>query len=281
MAEDARAADADAAGPSVDRETAKGTAVVTGATRGIGYELARLFAGTGHDVVLVARTESDLTDTADHLEGRFGVESETVATDLTAPDAVETVHDAVTDDHDVTAIVNNAGVGTAGRFDESDPDEERTVLDLKVRAVTDLTKRFLPDLRDGVRAGRVLTVASASAFVPGPRMAVYYAANAYALSFSESLAAEFADGDLTVTCLCPGPVDTDFHETAGTDERSSSIVPTPRLDPRSVARAGFRGMRRGKTVVVPGLTMRLLVALSRVTPRPVLRRAMRYYNRGL
>lgn len=264
-----------------DEESApKGTAVVTGATRGIGAELARLFAGTGHDVVLVARTESDLRERATHLRDRFGVATETVAVDLTAADAVDTVHDTVTD-HDVTALVNNAGVGTTGRFDESDADAERTVVDLKVRAVTDLTKRLLPALRDGSRPGRVLTVASASAFVPGPRMAVYYAANAYALSFSESLAAEFADEDLTVTCLCPGPVDTDFHETAGSDGRTSGIVPTPELDPRSVARAGFRGMRRGRTVVVPGLTMRLLVALSRVTPRPLLRRAMRYYNRGL
>lgn len=258
----------------------KGTAVVTGATRGIGFELARLFAGTGHDVALVARTAADLAATAASLEDRFGVETETVAADLTEPDAVATVHDTVAD-RDVTALVNNAGVGTAGRFDESDPEAERAVLDLKVRAVTDLTKRLLPALRRGPREGSVLTVASAAAFVPGPRMAVYYAASAYALSFCESLAAEFADDDLAVTCLCPGPVDTEFHERAGTDDRSASLLPSPEMDPRSVARAGFRGLRRDKTVVVPGLTMRLLVALSRVTPRPVLRRAMRYYNRGL
>lgn len=271
----------DTAAPEMARDrAAKGTAVVTGATRGIGFELARLFAGTGHDVVLVARTESDLAERATHLSERFGVEADTVAVDLTAADAVDTVHDAV-EDHDVTALVNNAGVGTTGRFDESDAAAEHTVLDLKVRAVTDLTKRLLPHLRDGARPGRVLTVASASAFVPGPRMAVYYAANAYALSFSESLAAEFADEDLTVTCLCPGPVDTDFHETAGSDERVSGLVPTPELDARSVARAGFRGLRRGETVVVPGLTMRLVVALAKVLPRPLLRRAMRYYNRGL
>jgi len=269
-----------AASAATESPSAKGTAVVTGATRGIGYELARLFAGTGHDVVLVARTESDLEERAAHLDERFGVETDTVVVDLTAPDAVDAVHDALVD-HDVTALVNNAGVGTTGRFDESDAEAERAVIDLKVRAVTDLTKRLLPDLREGPRPGRVLTVASASAFVPGPRMAVYYAANAYALSFSESLAAEFADEDLTVTCLCPGPVDTDFHETAGSDERVPGIVPTPELDARSVARAGFRGMRRGETVVVPGLTMRLLVALARILPRPLLRRAMRYYNRGL
>jgi len=259
----------------------KGTAVVTGATRGIGYELARLFAGTGHDVTLVARTETDLEETATHLGERFGVDTQAVALDLTDPDAADRLR-AATADRDVTALVNNAGVGTAGRFDESDPEEERTVLDLKVRAVTDLTKRFLPALREGPRRGRVLTVASASAFVPGPRMAVYYAANAYALSFSESLAAEFADEDLGVTCLCPGPVDTDFHATAGTDDRPGFVSTlTPTMDARSVARAGFRGLRRGETVVVPGLTMRLFVALARVTPRPLLRRAMRHYNDGL
>lgn len=260
----------------------KGAAVVTGATRGIGRELARLFAATGHDVVLVARTEADLETTAAAFEDRYGVESETVAVDLTEPDAAGRVRDAaLAGERSVTALVNNAGFGAVGRFDESDLDRELGVVDVKVRAATELTKLLLPALLEGPREGQLLTVSSAAAFVPGPREAVYYAANAYGLSFCESLAAEFADEDLTVTCLCPGPVDTEFHERAGTDERRTGPLPTPRYDPRGVARAGFRGLQRGETVVVPGLATRAVVALARVTPRPLLRRVMRYYNRGL
>jgi len=242
----------------------KGTAVVTGATRGIGRELARLFAATGHDVALVARTESDLAETAAEFRDRFGVETETVAADLTEPEAPERVRAA-----------------TAGRLDAADRDETLGMVGLKARAATELTRRYLPELQAGPREGRLLTVASASAFVPGPRNAVYHAVNSYGLALSESLAAELDGEDVTVTCLCPGPVDTDFHERAGTDERERSLVPTPAMEPRAVARAGFRGLRRGETVVVPGLSMRLLTALARLTPRPLARRVMRYYNRGL
>ena len=258
----------------------KGTAVVTGATRGIGRELARLFAATGHDVALVARTESDLAETAAEFRDRFGVETETVTADLTEPDAPERVQ-AATAERDVTALVNNAGYAAAGRLDAADPEETLGMVDLKARAATELTRRYLPELRAGPHEGRLLTVASASAFVPGPRNAVYHAVNSYGLALSESLAAELDGEDVTVTCLCPGPVDTDFHERAGTDERERSPVPTPAMEPRAVARAGFRGLRRGETVVVPGLSMRLLTALARLTPRPLARRVMRYYNRGL
>lgn len=260
----------------------KGAAVVTGATRGIGRELARLFAATGHDVALVARTESDLQETAAEFRERYGVATETVAVDLTEPDAPERVVNATeAAGMDVTALVNNAGFGTAGRFHETDLDEEFGIVDLKVRAVTELTKRYLRATRGDPRQMRVLTVASASAFVPGPKTSVYYAANAYSLSLSESLAAEYADEDVTVTCLCPGPVATGFHERAGTDERTTGLIPTPTMDARAVARAGFRGLRRGETVVVPGLTMRLLLWAAWLTPRPILHRAMRYYNRNL
>jgi len=258
----------------------KGAAIVTGATRGIGYELARLFAATGHDVVLVARTEGDLAETAAGFTDRFGVRAETVAADLTDPDAPERVQ-AATADLSVTALVNNAGYAAAGRLDAADAEETLGILDLKARAATELTRRYLPTLVDGPREGRLLNVASASAFVPGPRNAVYHAVNDYLLSLSRSLTAELADAAVTVTCLCPGRVDTDFHERAGTDERKRGLVPTLALDPRPVARAGFRGLRRGETVVVPGVSMRLLTAVARVTPGPIARRVMRYYNRGL
>ncbi len=272
------AADTDAAGTPSE----KGAAVVTGGTRGIGYELARLFAGTGHDVVLVARTESDLRETAEDLTDRFGVRAVPLVADLTDPDAPERIHEAVSDaDLDVTALVNNAGFGNAGPFAETAVEADLGIVDVKVRAATHLAKLFIDDLLAGPSAGQLLTVSSAAAFVPGPKSSVYYAANAYGRSFSESLAAEYHDDDLTVTCLCPGPVDTDFHERANTESRTETLVPTPTLDARSVARAGFRGLQRGQTLVVPGLTMRAVVAVAGLLPDAVLRRIMRYYNRTL
>jgi short-subunit dehydrogenase len=258
----------------VDEETeGKGLAVVTGASRGIGYELARLFAATGHDVALVARSEEDLRAAADRFEERYGVDAGVVVADLSEPEAPRRVYEAC-EDHRVTALVNNAGFGTNGPFAESDRAVELDQVQVNVAAVTDLTRLFVEEMVDRGE-GKVLNVASLAAFQPGPLMSVYYASKAYVLHFSEALHEETPDG-VTVTALCPGPVDTDFHERAGTE--GSALDSLVQKDARTVARAGYRGLTEERAVVVPGLVPKLLAQSLRVTPRVLARKVARLVN---
>lgn len=258
-----------------DRSDDRGAALVTGASRGIGYELARLLAGTGQDVVLVARTESDLREAADYFEERFDVEATVLAADLSERDAPREVYEACQErDIEVETLVNNAGFGSHGRFVDTDLERELEMIDLNVSAVTHLTKLFAREMADRGR-GEVLNVASGGAFAPGPRLAVYYATKSYVLSFSEAIAEEL--DEVTVTCLCPGPVDTAFRREAGTEDKVMNHFLSN--DPRSVARAGFRGMRRGDTVVVPSKLLKAGIFATRLLPRWVVRKGSGILNR--
>ena len=227
---------------------AAGTALVTGASAGIGRELAREFAGDGWDLVVVARREDRLRALADELAVEHDAAVEVVAMDLAEPDAADALGDAVDDlGVQVDALVNNVGVGTYGPFHESDPDEELTQLRLNVELPVRLTRQFLPGMveRDD---GVVLNLSSLAAFQPGPRMAGYYASKAYVQSFSEALAEELRGTGVSVTAVCPGPVSTEFQERAGmTDSRVGS---TFSHTPEEVARAGYRGAMAGDPVVV-------------------------------
>jgi short-subunit dehydrogenase len=254
-----------------NEETSKGTALVTGASRGIGYELARLFAGTGYDVVLVARGESDLEEAATYFADRFGVEATVLPADLSDPEAPRELYEECRDrDLRIDVLVNNAGFGTAGEFVETDLETELDEIQVNVTAVTHLTKLFARDMAERGE-GKVLNVASTAGFLPGPKMAVYYATKSYVLSFSEAIAEELDDEGVTVTCLCPGPVETGFQERADSeDKRLNRLFMSD--DARSVARAGYRGLTSGKTVVVPGLPMKLSVFGMRLLPRSVNRK---------
>ncbi|WP_225332753.1 SDR family NAD(P)-dependent oxidoreductase [Halomicrobium urmianum] len=252
-----------------------GPALITGASAGIGRSLAGEFARHHYDVVLVARRAERLRDLADDLE-RPGVEATAVPMDLAADGAPARLWDALDERGiDPGALVNNVGVGTHGRFAESDLDRERTQLRLNVELPVELTRRFL----DGRDRGAVLNVGSVAGFTPGPYMAGYYASKAYVNSFSEALAAEHCDDDdVRVTVVCPGPVDTEFHDRAGVDH--SSIGRWLSYDPDFVARTAYDGLRRGETVVIPGRGMRALSALLRVVPRSLRRWGGRLVNGG-
>jgi short-subunit dehydrogenase len=255
----------------------KGTALVTGASRGIGYELARLFAGTGYDVVLVARTEEDLEAGAEYFEDRFGVEATVIPTDLADPEAPRELYEECQErDIQVDALVNNAGFGTAGDFVEADLEAELDEIQVNVTAVTHLTKLFGREMADR-GDGKILNVASSAGFVPGPKMAVYYASKSYVLSFSEAIAEELDDDGVTVSCLCPGPVATGFQEEADVEDKwLNRLFMTD--DVRSVARAGYRGVTSGKTVVVPGIALKLGMFATRFAPRSVLRKLTGFLN---
>jgi short-subunit dehydrogenase len=241
------------------------TALVTGASSGIGSALAELFAADGDDVVLVARRERRLREVAETIEREFAVTATVLPHDLATPDGPRELYEEVRSrDIAVHTLVNNAGFGNYGRFDETDLDVETTMIALNVTTVTQLSKLFLePMIERG--DGALLNTASMAGMAPTPRQAVYSSTKAYVLSFSEALAHEFEAAGITVTALCPGPVATEFFDRGNLDE--SAIEDQPLNDPASVARAGYDGLKSGKRVVVPSRKMRALAQFKRVLPR--------------
>jgi short-subunit dehydrogenase len=241
-------------------------AVVTGASSGIGLELTTLLAREGHDLVLVARRRERLEEIAKGLRQEYGAVVTPIVRDLADADAPRAVAQEVeARGLDPDVLVNNAGFGVYGPFAETPLDRELEMIRVHVAALTELTKRFLPGMLRR-RRGRILNVASTAAFQPGPLMAVYYATKAYVLSFSEAVANEIAESGVTVTALCPGPTVTEFARQAGVEETRLFHSPL-KLDARTVALAGYRGMMRGKRVVVPGFANWLLVEIVRFSPR--------------
>ena len=241
----------------------KQTALITGASSGIGYDLARLFAADGYDLVLVARTESKLRALAQQLEGEHGVSVRVLPFDLTDPAAPARIFEAA---GPVNVLVNNAGFGTAGQFaTETDARMELEMLQVNIVALTHLTKLFLPPMV-ARGAGQILNVASTAAFQPGPLMAVYYATKAYVLSFSEAIAEELSGSGVSVTALCPGPTATAFAETADMTDRRLFRLKKP-MTSLQVARIGFEAMKRGRRVVVTGLSNKILAQSVRLSPR--------------
>src|SRR5437764_7004485 len=249
----------------------KETALITGASSGIGLDLARLFAKDGCDVVLVARSEGKLRELAAELERGGGVTAHVIALDLARPDAAEALVQRLPADVDI--LVNNAGFGVAGPFVETDLAKELEMIQVNIVALTQLTKLLLPKMV-ARRRGRVLNVASTAAFQPGPLMAVYYATKAYVLSFSEAIADELRDSGVTVTALCPGPTATGFAVVADMTASRLFNVAKP-MSSAAVARAGYAAMRRGRRVVIPAVKNKLLTQSSRVSPRRMVTASVR------
>ena len=243
------------------------TALVTGASGGIGLELARLFAAGGYDLVLVARSAGRLEELAGELRSRHGITARVLAKDLARPESPDEVFQELeAAGVAVDVLVNNAGFATFGPFAEIDLGKELEELQLNVVTLTHLTKRFLPGMLARKRGG-VLNVASTAGFQPGPLMAVYYATKAYVISFSEALAEEVSGTGLTVSVLCPGPTETGFQRRASMEESKLFSGLLQVADAASVARAGYEGFRAGKRVVIPGLINKVGVQSIRVTPR--------------
>lgn len=251
----------------------KMTALVTGASGGIGEELARLFAADGHDLVLLARSGDKLARLAEELEGKHGVAAHVLTADLARPEAPQEVFQelqgaGVT----VDALVNNAGFGSYGLFAETDLKWELELLQVNVVALTHLSKLFLPGML-ARRRGYLLHVASTASFQPGPLMAVYYASKAYVLSLSEALANECAGTGVVVSALCPGPTETGFVAAAGMGD--SKLFDRAVMDARTVAEAGYRGLLAGKTIVIPGFRNNLLARSIGFFPRNLVTKVVR------
>jgi short-subunit dehydrogenase len=212
----------------------KQTALITGASSGIGLDLARLFAADGHDVVLIARSEDKLREVAQELTAKHGVVAHVIAADLAKADAPQSIFDRAPA---IDILVNNVGFGTSGKFAETDLRAELDMIQVNIAALTHLTKLFLPPMLQRGH-GRFLNVASTAAFQPGPLMAVYYATKAYVLSFSEAIAEELSGTGVSVTVLCPGPTATGFQKAAnlGTEALLKVMRPVSSMD---VARAAI------------------------------------------
>jgi short-subunit dehydrogenase len=242
--------------------------IVTGASAGIGAELVRVFARHGHELVLVARRTERMNALADELAEAGRSRPHVVALDLSEPSAGEKIREALaTRTLEPQYIVNNAGFGLVGRAAELDRSEQLAMIDLNVRTLAELSLTFVPSIER--HRGGILNVASVAGFLPGPNSAVYYAGKAFVLSFSEALHRELKPRGIRVTCLCPGPVATEFQARAGIGE---SQPPWPlAVSAERVAEAGYRGLMRGQRVVVPGFANRLVTRLApRFVPRGLL-----------
>ena len=238
--------------------------LITGASAGIGTALARKFAAKGHDLVLVARREAQLNTVAAEIVAAGGKLPVVVAIDLTRIDApVRLAHELGSRGLEPEIVVNNAGFGLLGLAAELDRGEQLAMIDLNVRALTDLSLRFVDSLAR--HKGGVLNVGSVAGFLPGPGMAVYYATKAYVLSFSEALHKELSPRGVRVSVLCPGPVPTEFQAHAGMGDVSAKSLLG--CTPEEIADVGYDGFMRGKRVILPDLPNKIVPLIPRLLPR--------------
>lgn len=242
------------------------TVLVTGASTGIGVDLAECFARDGYKLILAARTEATLREVAERLSKTYDVTAVPIAVDLGVIGAGTQLAEQIKNKGlSVDVLVNNAGYGSAGAFSGSDIEAELGMIDLNVRALVELTHIYWPSMIAS-KTGGVLNVASTAAFQPGPLMATYYASKAFVLSFSEALWEEARDTGVKVSCLCPGPTVSNFRLRAGTDKKKLSRASTP-MSSASVAELGYRAWKHGKRVEVTGLRNRVLAAAIPFLPR--------------
>jgi len=247
-------------------ESSTQTALITGASGGIGYELAKLFAKDHHNLVLVARSGDKLNQLAGELRGQFGVTVKTVALDLASAPGGKILFDLLEGEKlAIDVLVNNAGFGVFGEFAGMAEEEILGQVHLNVTALTLLTRLFLPGML-ARRNGKIMNVASTAAFQPGSLMAVYYATKAYVLSFTEALANEVAGTGVIVSCFCPGATNTGFQRRAGM-ENSRLFKKIGAMSAEKVARDGYRGLMSGKTLVISGMQNWLVAESVRFAPR--------------
>jgi len=245
------------------------TALVTGASAGIGVDLAECFAKDGYNVILAARTESALREVAERLAKTYKISATPIAADLGAIGGGKKLAEEIKKKGlSVDVVVNNAGYGQAGAFNGSDAAVQLGMIDLNDRALVELTHIYWPTMLAKKRGG-VLNVASTAAFLPGPLMAIYYASKAFVLSFSEALWEEARDTGVKVSCLCPGPTVSKFRERAGTGATRITRLGTP-MSSMSVARMGYAAWQNNKRVKVTGLRNRVMATLAAFLPRVTL-----------
>ena len=242
------------------------TAFITGASLGIGRELAKLFAADHYDLVLVARDAARLAEFANELQQQFGINAKSFPLDLGASAAPRFLFDQLSRENiGIDVLVNNAGYGKLESFSTVSVEDSLGQIQLNIVALTHLTKLFLGPMLEQ-KSGKILNIASTAGFQPGPTMAVYYATKAYVISFSEAIASELRGSGVSVTCLCPGATDTNFQKVAGTEQTTLFRRLRP-MDAATVARDGYRALMKGKPLVISGFRNWLLTESLRLSPR--------------
>lgn len=242
------------------------TALITGASGGIGLELAKIHASKGGDLVLVARNKSRLDELKNELEGKYQIKVYSIGKDLSQINSAKEVYEETREQRiQVEYLINNAGFGDYGMFAETDWNKELQMINLNITTLTQFTKLYLQDmLKRG--SGRIMNVASTAAFQSGPTMAVYFATKAYVLSFSEAVDNEVSDKGVRIITLCPGATESGFQAAAAMEE--SNLVKGKQLpSSREVAEYGYKAMLKGKTVAIHGTMNKILAASVRFMPR--------------
>jgi uncharacterized protein len=239
-------------------------ALITGASGGIGYELAKLFAHDHYNVILIARSAAKLSQLADELQRQFGTTAKAVTLDLAVPGAPQQLFDQLKETP-IDVLVNNAAYGIYGELAAQKPEDISGQIELNIAALSMLTRLFVPQMVER-KSGKILNIASTAGFQAGPLMAVYYASKAYVISFSEAIANELKGSGVSVTCLCPGPTDTGFQGRAGV-ANSRLFKQFGPMDAKTVARDGYRAMMKGKTLTISGFKNLVLAETTRIAPR--------------
>jgi uncharacterized protein len=241
-------------------------ALITGASGGIGLELALVFAKRGHDLVIVARSLEKLQELAQSLQQQYNIRVRVIAADLSEMSSVKNIYQTLKQENiTVEYLINNAGFGDFGLFIESDWDKQEQMINLNITALTYLTRLYLPEMVNR-KSGRIMNVASTASFQPGPLMSVYYASKAYVLHFSEAIADEVRNSGVTITALCPGATESGFQKAAANEE--SKLIKGKKLpSSKEVAEYGYSAMMKGKRVAVHGTLNYLMTLGPRFAPR--------------
>ena len=250
--------------------------LVTGASTGIGYELSKLFAKDKHNLILVSRNKNKLQSVKNELL-KYNIDIKILALDLESSEDIQSLFNYIEINKlAVNILINNAGIGTFGDFNDIEWSKEEALIDINIKALTQLTKYFLPKIID-YKNGGVLNVASTAAFCSGPRMAAYYASKAYVLNLTEAIYEEYKDNGIKISCLCPGPVKTSFQGKAGI--KKSEAAKKYLMDAEEVAKICYKDFNKGKLIIIPGMKNKLLVIGNKLLPRNISRKIILKTNK--
>lgn len=251
--------------------------LITGGTKGIGLELAKLFAKDKNNLVIVSKNLDELEATKKALEDEFNISVEVLNLDLSIDDSCEKLIEFIEENNIVIEnLVNNAGIGSFGYFDEIDTDKDIKLIDINIVVLTKLIKYFLPKMKQR-KSGGILNISSTAAFVGGPKMSTYYSSKAYVLTLSEALYEEAKGFNVNVSCVCPGPVKTSFQKNAGI--KKSEKAKKYLMDAEDVAREGYQGFKNKKAIIIPGFKNKLMVIATKFLPRSIIRKIIFSTNR--